>query len=73
MNWIKIEDRMPPYDTRVIVRGKGQYGYDYAVAYNEAYGTLCMTQLFSLDEKLRDKLPTYVGVPFKIEEWMELE
>lgn len=75
--WKSIKtDDSPPFNTLVVVRGKDKV-YDvwcYALAYNECYQPeMCMIQRFELYKEDENKLPVYYGVPFEIEEWMELE
>ena len=73
MNWTKMTSAVPPYDTRVLVRGKNQWGaYEYAIAFNQCYQPHCaLTQIIELsygNEPVR-----FHDVPFEVDEWVELE
>ncbi len=74
-NWIDIDNRKPPFDTLVLVRGKDKeyIFHRYALAYNECYPPeMSMTQVLELKKETMEKIPVFNEVPFDITEWVEV-
>jgi hypothetical protein len=82
-NWISIKEKVPPFDTLVVLKGidvienNGQK-YDiprYCLAYNEMYRPHCnMTAVYDgYDFPANVKLPIYCQPSFEPTHWMPLE
>jgi hypothetical protein len=58
--WISVKDKIPPYDTRVVVMNLDNL--KQCIAYNECYDELAMTRVDTSNE-------VYQKVPFEITHW----
>lgn len=62
VNWISVKDRLPPFDTRVVVSNMDNF--KQCIAFNQTYDQLAMTCVDGSGEET-----VYKNVPFEITHW----